>query len=140
MREKALVLKTNGSRATISVLRHVECKNCGQCNDKGASVFDVHNDKGVSQGQIVEIEMNNAGIMVAALLAYLFPVVFMIIGYLVGMLFSSAVLQISGEWIRIVFSIGFLLLAFLILRIINTPLGKTEVLTPKIVRVLYDER
>jgi len=95
MREKALVIANKGTQARVKIIRSDACKKCGACSpDKDIKVW-AKNPLNAQVGQSVEIEINPATFLSAAMITYGLPLVAFVIGvilaYAVGMFFPISI-------------------------------------------------
>ena len=115
MRQKGTVLKVEGERALVSVLRASACEGCHRAaegcsacallgGDKRHTAL-VQNPIGASVGERVVIEAPDAHILGYAALVYLLPVAFALLLYFVTLSFASEAISV------LVFVGGFVLCA-----------------------------
>ena len=103
MEHKAIVLKTYGERADVSVLREEACAHCAGrvvCGTAKRLTVQVKNPIGAKEGDTVVIERPSESVLFYSALVFLAPVLLAVVLYLC---FS----QISGTMGMIAAVIGF---------------------------------
>ena len=123
MTQQAIVIRTlPDGKALVLVRRPTACGgSCGSCEScvyQSELTATARNLIDAKAGQEVTISSKNSRIYSAALLVYILPLVFFILGFLVARLLGA------GEGVCIVVSFLFLIPAAIIL--ILTQKGKTE--------------
>lgn len=105
MREKGIVTEVDGEKAVVVITRHSACKKCDR--DCGLSrsgheseqmKVEVENPINARQGEEVMVEMESNRLYQASLILYAFPIISMILGYIVfnwlGSLFAFEQLEL----------------------------------------------
>lgn len=119
MRESGQVISVNNSSVIIKVVKSDHCKGCTACNmfdDGHAREIVLHNDFSAKIGDLVEIEISPKKVVGHSFLIFIFPLLFMISGYVVGAAFSIK-LKMDAEPCGIFAAIVFLILSFFIIYI-----------------------
>jgi len=81
-----VVTKTYDNMAVVSITRHSGCgENCAMC--KGGCTptkqfVEVSNEMGAVEGNMVQIELSDRKVLLAAFFVYVFPIFTLIAGYL----------------------------------------------------------
>ncbi len=87
MKQCGLVIETLENTAKVRMQRHASCAGCNACK-MGASEKPIElealNPRKASTGQMVEVEMEHQHVLLAAFLMYVFPLVFLVVGVVVG--------------------------------------------------------
>ena len=72
-KQDGVVVAVDGLIAKVKTSRHNNCENCGACPGNSAIVLDAQNPVGAKAGQRVEIEIREAGMLKAAFVVFLLP-------------------------------------------------------------------
>lgn len=87
MKQCGLVVQTLDSTAKVRMQRHSSCAGCNACK-MGAKdnpiELEALNPKKAIQGQMVEVEMEHEHVLLAAFLMYVVPLIFLVVGVIVG--------------------------------------------------------
>ncbi|WP_018247944.1 SoxR reducing system RseC family protein [Orenia marismortui] len=107
MRQFAQVVSTSsgGNKAEVVIKKHSACGKCGGCHEADDMKLVVENTLGAKIGDMVILEMKGSKLLNAALYIYLFPLIGLVVGYIVGV-----AIGLDSELSRI--SLGFLLFLF----------------------------
>ena len=135
MKEEGLVLESEGETAKVEIKRTTTCKGCGICRmgSSDTMIAEVENPGGAKVGDKVEVEVDTSSILKVAFIVYIFPIVGLIVGYLIGEgIFGS-------ELVGICFGIGGLLLSFRVIYWYDKRLKRERKLRSKIIRI-YGEK
>lgn len=106
--------------AKMQMQRHSACASCGKCAKLSSEtqdlVVEVDNRIGAKVGDHVEVSMETVKVMKATMLAYILPLVFLIVGTVVSYFILSAISYkgsidlISGACGLVCTAIGYLYL------------------------------
>ncbi len=141
MEEIATVVETKGNKAWVKIVRHSACskceKKCGlnESHEQDELVVEIENKAGWEEGQQVVLKMQERSMVFASLIVYLLPMLAMIIGYFVGNWFAVKWGFQSTEVVGIIGTITFLLLSFLVIKIIDRLMGRSSNFKPVIKRI-----
>ena len=108
MVNKGIVTKINGDTIAIKLYKSSSCSHCSCCSEanKMGSNFEFKINQKVELGDLVTLEISEKDVVKAAFIAYIFPPIFMILGYIVAdYLEFSETKSIIGSFL------GFILLA-----------------------------
>jgi sigma-E factor negative regulatory protein RseC len=96
---------------------------------------EASNEAGAVEGDRVLIAFDTSSMMKASFLIYLLPILSMILGGFIG---QSIAFEINGNptHYSVVGALVFVILAFVVIRIVGKRLAKKEGYHPKILRVL----
>ncbi len=85
MENKGIVQKIDGNRITVKLFKDSSCSHCNQCHgaSKYGKDFEFETDKKAKVGDLVTLEIAEKEVIKAAAIAYIFPPLMMIAGYLV---------------------------------------------------------
>jgi sigma-E factor negative regulatory protein RseC len=143
--EEGLVTKLGSHGAVptawIKIVRSGACESCssrhscsagkGDQNQEVEAVNDVH----ARAGDRIQVAMATGSLLKATFLLYLFPVLCMIVGGLIGH-WASENLHFQGSWLSVVLSMAFLALAMTLVRIKGRRMGTDKAYQPRIVRII----
>ena len=129
MRHIGKVVRLERDRAFVRFERTKACENCGACmyvGDKEAEV-SLENILHAEVGDYVQVEMQIKGFLHASFLAYIVPLCMLLVGIVLGSLWSDAwgaVLGIAGAG-----------LAYLLLRLLEPKFAKMKKFVPNMVEI-----
>ena len=86
MQEAGIVKSIEGDIAVIKMQRGAKCDGCTACRmaEGGVMEIDAFNDKDAKIGDHVNIEIKPSKIMGHSFLIFIFPLIALIIGYILG--------------------------------------------------------
>ncbi len=87
--EEGIVIETVDGVAKVKAMRHGDCKNCGACPSDDATVLSVRNPLDAKPGQKVAFEMQQSGMLKAAFVVYILPLLSVFSGVALGYLLSE---------------------------------------------------
>ncbi|WP_312563261.1 SoxR reducing system RseC family protein [Anaerospora sp.] len=79
-RQEGVVLEVSEKMAKVKTSRHNNCESCGACPGNSALVLDAKNPLGALPGQRVEFEIREAGMLKAAFIVFVLPLLAAFIG------------------------------------------------------------
>ncbi|SIR16314.1 SoxR reducing system RseC family protein [Halanaerobium kushneri] len=143
MEELATVVQKNNDKVEVRIIKHSACskcdKNCGlagNSHDQDQVFLEVEDKIGVKKGDRVLLEMEKGNLVFATLIVYLLPIFLMISGYFFGS-WVAAILNIkSVELAGIAGTFIFLIISFLLNKILNSYFEKISSFQPTIKRVI----
>lgn len=112
MVNKGIVTKIKGDTVAVKLYKSSSCSHCSCCSEsnKMGSDFEFKINQKVELGDLVTLEISEKDVVKAAMIAYVFPPIMMILGYIVAdHLGFSEMQSIAGSFIGLV--IGFIFLA-----------------------------
>ena len=112
MVNKGIVTKINGDTIAIKLYKSSSCSHCSCCSEanKMGSNFEFKINQKVELGDLVTLEISEKDVVKAAFIAYIFPPIFMILGYIVAdYLELSETKSIIGSFLGL--GVGFIFLA-----------------------------
>lgn len=92
MKQRATVTDINGTTAICTVVRESACgENCVSCSAacSNKTTIEAQNCIGAKIGDVVELEMDSSRVLFTAFLVYLFPLILLIVFYLLTSLFTE---------------------------------------------------
>lgn len=121
MNQQGFVIDIVDNRTAKMIMqRHSACASCGKCSKLSSEcqdlVVEVDNSIGAKKGDHVEVSMESVKVLKATLLAYLVPLIFLLVGtiltyYILDLIkFSGQIEIISGVVGLICTCISYLLL------------------------------
>ena len=121
MNQQGFIIEIVDSRTAKMIMqRHSACASCGKCSKLSSEcqdlVVEVDNSIGAKKGDHVEVSMESVRVLKATLLAYLVPLMFLLVGtiltyYILDLIkFSGPTEVISGVVGLICTCISYLLL------------------------------
>lgn len=124
MIEIAKVVSVNKNIAKVFIMNEASCgTGCASC--KGCSVVtpthvEVENKIGAKIGQKVKIERNSSAYLKSMGIVFVLPVIMMFIGVGLGYwLLDILALNVSKDFFGVTFGILFLIISFLLIRILD---------------------
>lgn len=121
MNQQGFIIDIVDNRTAKMIMqRHSACASCGKCSKLSSEcqdlVVEVDNSIGAKKGDHVEVSMESVKVLKATLLAYLVPLIFLLVGtiltyYILDLIkFSGQIEIISGVVGLICTCISYLLL------------------------------
>jgi sigma-E factor negative regulatory protein RseC len=144
MKEAGKVIDLKGEFAIVELARSKACKSCGVCYmaaDQKKMLTEALNLAHAGIGDCVYLELESKNILIASLVVYVLPLVFLILGYLVGAFFTSIFFgQQFAEAGGI--GLGFVCLAFsyFIIKLVDKRISKITKFQPIITKVVEDNK
>jgi len=139
--ERGIVTRIDGNTAWVTTNRSSACEGCssrGACHaSENSKEMEVRalNTAGAGVGDRVVISFQAAAFLKASFLLYVFPVLAMIAGAVVGQE-TAAVFDLAPAAFSVVCAFGFFFLSVLVVRLrSNRMAGKTEY-QPKVSKIL----
>ncbi len=137
MIEKGEVIGTEGKLAFVKFMRTSACGNCTACGmskDEKNVVIEVWNSTGVQKGDFVEVEIETKKALTSSAIAYIFPLVMLVVGAVLGYTLGNAGLfGMNADILGGIFGIGFTLIAYFVIRVIEPMLKERLKSTYKLV-------
>ena len=90
MDRAGIVVSQMGEYSRVKLVRHTACGNCGACqlgDDQKDIMLVAKNAVKAKDGDLVEVSMETGGVLSAAFIMYILPLVGLFIGLLVGQTF-----------------------------------------------------
>lgn len=113
MERMGVVVELNGKFSKVKLMRDSACGSCGACQmgDESKEVFLVaRNNQEAELGDIVEVSMPTAGILSAAFIMYVIPLLSLFVGIVTGsILFKGK----NGEIFTALLGLSLMALTFL---------------------------
>ena len=130
MTELCEVKRVKRGTAYVELVRSDKCDGCNMCafNKKKSMVVPTVCEIAVEVGQTVVVEMPTRSVGAAALLIYALPLLFMVIGVLIGLL--------GGVWLQVGLCAAGLAIGLLCAFFIDKAYRKKAGVLPKVLRVV----
>lgn len=139
MKESGTVIEVKNGIASVEVARSAACEHCKACHlgrDAQIMVAEAQNDAQAEVGDKVYIELEQKIILGAAVIVYIIPLLFLIIGYLIGSNLANWLGVSYNEEIGVAFGFSLLALSYIIVWYINKRLSITRTFEPKLTEII----
>ncbi|PMQ02391.1 MAG: polyunsaturated fatty acid synthase PfaC [Dictyoglomus sp. NZ13-RE01] len=125
MKEIGKVIDKKGNKLTVELNPSPICSSCGLCRRGENEKFflEVIDNCSADIGDIVQIELTRSSYFKATILIYLVPLLFFLLGVLVGYIFGDYK-KYDPQLFGFIFGFVFLTLGFLLVRYIDKRLQK----------------
>jgi sigma-E factor negative regulatory protein RseC len=139
--EEGVVIKSNATTAWIKTTKTGGCKGCsarGSCHTLGGGKemeVEAINVAGAGAGDHVVIGFETGSLLKASFLLYIFPILGLVGGAVVGNEIAPVV-GLNSEAASLTAGFLFLILAFLFVRQKGTQLAKNNQYRPKVIRIV----
>ena len=140
MLESGVVVEVNKDIATILFKRSSACEKCGACGltaNQTDMYLKINNNLDAGVGDIVQVETNTSSVLTASVIAYIVPLIFLIIGvglgYYIDITFK---LLRNPDALGAIFGIVFVAIAYLGIRAFEPKFKKNKSFLPKMIGIL----
>ena len=136
-------IKGQNKTAWVRIVRSGACESCSSrdsckvSSGQGEEV-EVANEINARIGDRIQIMMATGSLLKATFLLYLFPILCMILGGLIGHWISQK-MMISGSVLSVLVSAAALVMSMIIIRIKGRRMGAQKAYQPRILRVIGRE-
>ncbi len=138
--ENGIVTDVNSSLAWVRTIRSGSCESCSSKDSCGTShhgqkemIVSVKNTLNVKKGDQVVIGLETKPLLVITFLLYVFPVILLIVGALLGNSIAPS-FHMNPSFLSLVTGIIFFCAAFFIIRKKSQALSTNEIYKPFLVR------
>ncbi len=139
MDEIGRVVAIDNDKIIIQLESSASCSDCNSCSvghDDKVRYLTLNNDINAEINDRVELEINPSMSILASVILYLFPILMMIAGYLIGDTIEVSNRSLRGDSeIAIFVSIGFLILSFIIIHFSDKYFKRLNIMTPKVMKL-----
>jgi len=141
MEKIARIVSEEGNYAKIEIIRASACgEKCGSCSG-GCSSTGIYvkalNEAGGKPGQMVKIELETSTVMKAAFLAYVLPLIMLVLGVLLGAYIHPRLdFNISSEALSLLFGVAFLIISYGILKVFDISYSSKGNIRYRVTKVL----
>ncbi|MBI9086256.1 MAG: SoxR reducing system RseC family protein [Desulfobacterales bacterium] len=137
-REEGIVIEVGDDTVTVKTTRSASCEGCasqGSCMAQGDDMeVQVQNNAGARVGDRVVIEFETASLIKATFLLYIFPVICLLVGALIGNVAGERLgINPSGLSAALAFFLFFA--SFALVKFGSNRMAGKDAYRPKIVRV-----
>lgn len=129
--------------AKLKMQRHSACASCGKCQTLSSEskeiLVEVDNSIGAKPGDHVEVNMENMNVLKATALAYLVPLIFLLVGTIVSYFMLDMIISSQGiivELISGIIGIMLMLLSYVILKRNDSKFRDSRKFIPVITKII----
>ena len=137
--EQGIVVKVSSTGAIVKTLRSEACESCSakhSCSSQGNDMeVEAVNRVGAKEGDRVVLEIKNSPFLKATFLLYVFPVLCMILGAVLGEKFAPE-FEMDGNTLSVLFAFIFFFFSIWVVKTKGEKMGKREAYHPTIIRIL----
>ena len=134
VKQVGVVVGVQGEKAVVQIKRVSACgENCSSCSggcQNTSHKVEALNMIAAKQGQVVQMEMKDSDVLIAAFMVYIIPLILLFTGYFVG----SSLFKV--EWLAITVGIMFMISSFMVLKKYDNKLRKSKRYTPIINKIM----
>ncbi|MGX8795562.1 SoxR reducing system RseC family protein [Fusibacter sp. JL298sf-3] len=136
MERMGMIIESKGAVAKIKLMRHTACGSCGACqlgDDQKDILLTAKNEVSAEIGDVVEVGMPTAGILSAAFIMYVIPLIGLFLGLGIGTLvFKSGDTEVYAGLL----GLGIMALAFLVIKLNEKRILKSDKYTAHILSIV----
>lgn len=139
--EHGIVIRTDHGTAWVKTVKSGACEGCssrGACHSLGRSdemEVKAINLAGAKVGDRIVLSFATASLLKATFLVYLFPILLLMIGALLGQITAPS-LNFNPAWFSAILGFSFFFAAFLVIRAATNKMAQKNEYQPKIIRIL----
>lgn len=129
--------------AKLKMQRHSACASCGKCQTLSSEskeiLVEVDNSIGAKPGDHVEVNMENMNVLKATALAYVVPLIFLLVGTIVSYFMLDMIISTQGiivELISGIIGIMLMLLSYVILKKNDSKFRDSRKFIPVITKII----
>ena len=129
--------------AKLKMQRHSACASCGKCQTLSSEskeiLVEVDNSIGAKPGDHVEVNMENMNVLKATALAYVVPLIFLLVGTIVSYFMLDMIISTQGiivELISGIIGIMLMLLSYVILKRNDSKFRDSRKFIPVITKII----
>jgi len=140
--EKGVVGKLGIDTAWVKTVKSSSCKSCASrdsCAEGGGGKqmeVEAINTIGAQIGDEVLINVATSSFVKATFLLYVFPILCMIAGAVIGQNYGSSLIGLEGSDASVLFGFAFFFVSVVIVKIYGNKLGKNNEYRPRIVKIV----
>ena len=139
MIEQGIVQKTEDRYAVVQIYKNGSCDGCNLCDSAGPGenkILRVVNKQLADKGDWVEVQVSTGAVITSAIMIFIVPVLFIIIGYIIGEKIESRFYP-EFSFISTLSAILFLGAAILLIRRFDKKTKASDAHMPYVSRILY---
>lgn len=139
--EQGIVIKADSSGAWVKTVKSGACAGCtarGACHSSSASgemEVKAVNEAGAKVGDRIVLSFESASLLKATFLIYVFPILLLIAGALIGQE-TAPYFNFNPAGFSVILGFSFFIAALLIIKIKGGQLAQKNEYRPKIVKIL----
>ncbi len=140
MREKAVVVSNRGEKAKVSIMKTSACDHCRACSvsSGGRPIYIwAKNPLNAKCGEVVEVELENSAFLSATFIAYIVPLIALLLGILIGYKLALTLGIGSNEIFALAIGLITMGIGFIGVRIINKRAEADDRYMSNIVSILH---
>lgn len=129
--------------AKLKMQRHSACASCGKCQTLSSEtkeiLVEVDNTIGANIGDHVEVNMDNMNVLKATALAYIVPLVFLMLGTMSSYFVLDKLIEIQGVGVEVIsglIGILMMLISYVILKRNDNKFRESRKFIPVITNIL----
>ncbi len=129
--------------AKLKMQRHSACAACGKCQTLSSEskeiLVEVDNAIGAKKGDHVEVNMENINVLKATALAYIVPLIFLMVGTMGSYFILEKLNTLQGMTLEVasgIIGIALMLISYMILKRNDNKFRESKKFIPTIVRIL----
>ena len=136
MDRTGVIVSVNKDYSQIKLLRHTACGNCGACqlgDDQKDVMLLAKNDVRAEVGDMVEVSMGTSGVLSAAFIMYMIPLMALFVGLTLGInLLGKMNYQGNIEMLSAGIGLALMALTFFIIKLNDQKFLKSDKYTAHI--------
>jgi sigma-E factor negative regulatory protein RseC len=139
--EQGIVIKTDSRAAWVKTIKSGNCAGCsakGSCHAMGASdemAVKVINEAGAKVGDRIVLSFKTSSLLKATFLLYVFPILLLIIGAVVGQEMAPK-FDLNPSGFSAIMGFSFFFASLLIIKTTANKLARKNEYRPKIIKIL----
>jgi sigma-E factor negative regulatory protein RseC len=138
--EQGIVVKMTPAGAVVKALRSEACESCSSkhsCHSQGDEMeVQVVNPLGAREGDRVVFEIKTGSFLKATFLLYVFPILCMIFGAVLGEKLGPSLHQ-NGDGLSVLLAFLFFFCSIWLVKAKGRQMGKNKAYHPTIIRILH---
>lgn len=137
MDRTGIVVDQMGEFSKVKLLRHTACGNCGACqlgDDQKDIMLVARNSAKANVGDMVEVSMATGGVLSAAFIMYVIPLVGLFAGLMLGQLLFS-----GNDGLVALMGVLLMATSFFIIKLNDKKFLKNEKYTAQILNILQSD-
>ena len=145
MNQQGFIIDIVDSRTAKMIMqRHSACASCGKCSKLSSEcqdlVVEVDNSIGAKKGDHVEVSMESVRVLKATLLAYLVPLMFLLVGTILTY-YILDLIKFSGPTEVIIGVVGLICtcISYLLLKKNDDKFKQSRQYIPKVTRIIEEK-
>lgn len=140
--EQGIVLRTDSEAAWVKTVRSSACEGCtakGSCHSMGSGDNEMEvkalNTAGARAGDRIVLSFETASLLKATFLIYVFPIILLIVGAVLGQMLASLI-EFSSSALSVLLGFAFFFAALFIMKARANKMVTKNAYQPKITKIL----